>query len=47
MATENILIKFTADTSGITKSIDELQKMGKVTEDDAKKLAMLEGIAKV
>ena len=45
MATENILIKFTADTSGITKSIDELQKMGKVTEDDAKKLAMLEGIA--
>jgi len=45
MATENILIKFTADTSGITKSIDELQKMGKVTEDDAKKLAQLEGIA--
>ena len=45
MATENILIKFTADTSGITKSIDELQKMGKVTEDDAKKLQMLEGIA--
>lgn len=45
MATENILIKFTADTSGIAKSIDELQKMGKVTEDDAKKLAMLEGIA--
>lgn len=45
MATENILIKFTADTSGITKSIDELQKMGKVTEEDAKKLAMLEGIA--
>lgn len=45
MATENILIKFTADTSGITKSIDELQKMGKVTEDDAKKLQQLEGIA--
>ena len=45
MATENILIKFTSDNSGIKSSQDELVKLGKITEDDAKKLAQLEGIA--
>jgi len=48
MATENVLIKFTADTSGIKTATDELVKMGKVTEEDAKKfntlLGTIEGI---
>jgi hypothetical protein len=45
MATENILIKFTSDTSGIKDSITEMQKLGKITEEDAKKFQMMEGIA--
>jgi len=44
MATENILIKFTSDTSGIKDSITEMQKLGKITEEDAKKFQMMEGI---
>ncbi len=43
MATENILIKFTADLSGIKSSIEEMQKLGKVTEEDKKKFDTLLG----
>ena len=45
MATENILIKFTSDTSGLKDSVAELQKIGKLSEEDAKKFQMMEGFA--
>ena len=49
MATENILIKFTSDTSGIKDSITEMKNLGKITDEDAKKyevmLGFIEGIA--
>ena len=45
MATENILIKFTSDTSGLKDSVTELQKIGKLTDEDAKKFAQMEGFA--
>lgn len=43
MATENILLKFTSDLSGLKSAIDELVKMGKVTEEDKKKYDVLLG----
>lgn len=45
MATENILIKFTSDTSGLKDSVAELQKIGKLSDEDAKKFQMMEGFA--
>ena len=45
MATENILIKFTSDTTGLKDSVAELQKIGKLSEEDAKKFQMMEGFA--
>jgi len=48
MATENILLKFSADLSGIKSASEELVKMGKLTEDDKKKfdtmIGTIEGI---
>lgn len=48
MPTENILIKFTSDLSGLKSASDELVKMGKLTEEDKKKfdtlLGTIEGI---
>ncbi len=48
MATENILIKFSADLSGLKSSIEEMQKLGKITDEDKKKydalLGTVEGI---
>lgn len=45
MATENILIKFTSDTSGLKDSVAELQKIGKLSDEDAKKFQLMEGFA--
>lgn len=48
MPTENILLKFTSDLSGLKSASDELVKMGKLTEEDKKKfdtlLGTIEGI---
>lgn len=41
MAVEEVLIKFVSDTDGLTDSIDKLVRMGKVTEEDAKKFNAL------
>lgn len=43
--TENVVIKFTSDTSGLKDSVTELQKIGKLSEEDAKKFQMMEGFA--
>lgn len=39
--TENVVIKFTSDTTGIQDTTDELVKAGKVTEETAKKFKKL------
>ena len=48
MPTENILLKFTSDLSGLKSASEELVKMGKLTEEDKKKfdtlLGTIEGI---
>lgn len=35
---ENVIIKFTADTTGLQPAVDQLKLLGKITEDDAKKI---------
>jgi hypothetical protein len=45
MPTENVVIKFTSDTSGLKDSVAELQKIGKLSDEDAKKFQMMEGFA--
>lgn len=35
---ENIIIKFTADTDGLRPAIEQLQLLGKISEEDAKKI---------
>jgi len=43
MATENILLKFTSDLSGLKSASEELVKMGKLTEEDKRKFDTLLG----
>ena len=38
---ENVIIKFTADTSGLEPAIKQLALMGKITDEDAKKIAQI------
>ena len=45
MATENILIKFISDNTGLKDSVAELQKIGKLSDEDAKKFQQMEGFA--
>lgn len=38
---ENVIIKFTADTTGLEPAIKQLALMGKITDEDAKKIAQI------
>lgn len=35
---ENVIIKFTADTTGLQPAVDQLKLLGKISEEDAKKI---------
>jgi len=35
---ENVIIKFTADTTGLQPAVEQLKLIGKITEEDAKKI---------
>jgi len=38
---ENVIIKFVADTEGLKPAIEQLQVLGKISEEDAKKIAAI------
>ena len=35
---ENVIIKFTADTTGLQPAVDQLKLLGKISEEDARKI---------
>jgi DNA polymerase III alpha subunit (gram-positive type) len=35
---ENVIIKFTADTTGLQPAVEQLKLIGKITEEDARKI---------
>jgi len=38
---DNVIVKFVADTDGLKPAIDQMLLLGKITEDDAKKIAAI------
>lgn len=38
---DNVIVKFVADTDGLKPAIEQMLLLGKITEDDAKKIAAI------